>query len=403
MPLYQCKVINDLGKKATVFRQASDEVSLKAYLKMDNFVLLSAELVTEKEPNMLFAVSSKAKKKEVIAFFRQFAVMIKAGIPISDSLNVLKNQNCSKAFHKVLIEVHNDILSGILLSEAFKKHPKVFPEFFVEMVAIGEVSGSLDNVLSSMADYYENDEKIRRKVKSAMIYPSILLVLIVVVIVFMAVVILPEFQRMIADMGGEDIPVVTQVIFKISNFIKDYFIFILLGIIAVAFLIFLFFRTKSGRRIKDNLKIHFPLIGKVNRNVITARFTRAFVILLSSGMTVTDCMENLDRMLGNQIYIDKFKFSIDEVKRGKRIAKSIENTELFPPMLTEMINVGERSGNLEEVLTSTSAYFDNMVESSIAKATAALEPIMIILLGVIVGVVILSVYLPIISMMQNIN
>ena len=271
------------------------------------------------------------------------------------------------------------------------------------MVAIGEVSGSLDNVLSSMADYYENDEKIRRKVKSAMIYPSILLVLIVVVIVFMALVILPEFQRMIADMGGEDIPVVTQVIFKISNFIKDYFIFILLGIIAVAFFIFLFFRTKSGRRIKDNLKIHFPLIGKVNRNVITARFTRAFVILLSSGMTVTDCMENLDRMLGNQIYIDKFKFSIDEVKRGKRIAKSIENTELFPPMLTEMINVGERSGNLEEVLTSTSAYFDNMVESSIAKATAALEPIMIILLGVIVGVVILSVYLPIISMMQNIN
>lgn len=403
MPLYQCKIINDLGKNEIVYRNATDEVSLKAYLKRENKVLMSSKQIVEKEPNMLFALSSKVKKKEVVSFLRQFAVMIKAGIPIAQALAVLKNQNCSKAFKKVLIEVHSDILSGVLLSESFRKHPKVFPSFFVDMVAIGEVSGSLDDVLTSMADYYENDERIKRKVKAAMIYPCVLLALIVVVVIFMSLVIIPEFERMIDDMGGGEIPVITQIIFKVSDFIKDYFIFILVGLVLLVVGTIAFFKTEKGKQVKDSIKLHLPLIGSVNKNVITARFTKAFVILLRSGMIITDCMENLDRMLGNQVYVEKFKFSIDEVKRGKRIAKSIENTNLFPPMLTEMVNVGERSGNLEEVLASTSSYFDNLVETSIAKATAALEPIMIILLGGIVAVVILSVYLPIISMMQNIN
>lgn len=401
MALYNCEVLNDLGQKKQLIKEANDLISLKAYLKCENYYLLKAKLIVDKEPNTFFALSSKVKLKEVVMFLRQFSVMIKASISISESLNALKKQNCSKAFKKVLINVHQDILSGLLLSEAFAKHPKVFPKFFTDMVAIGEVSGSLDTVLSSMADYYEKDQKIKRKAKTAMVYPTLLMILIVAVLFFMSLVILPEFEKMINDLGGE-IPLITQVILNISSFIKDNILFIGLGLIIVIGGLILYFKTKVGRYQWDYIKLHLPFIGKINNNLITARFTRAFVILLNSGMNITDCMDNLLKMLGNQVFNEKFRYAIDEVKRGKRIAKAIEVTNLFPMMLVEMINVGEKSGNLEEVLASTTEYFDNNVETSIAKATAALEPMMIIFLGLVVAVVILAVYLPIIAMMQNI-
>ncbi len=402
MPLYQCEVLNEFGKKKVLIKDANDEISLKANLKKDNLIVLKCHLIVEKEPNVFFALSSKVKMKEVVLFLRQFSVMIKASISISDALNVLKNQYSTKAFKKVLIKVHQDVLSGLLLSEAFAKHPKVFPAFFVNMVAIGEVSSSLDSVLSSMADYYENDQRIKRKVKSAMIYPSILFALIVVVVFLISAFILPQFEGMINDLGG-NIPKITKVIFNVSHFIQNNFLYLIGGIIILILIIYLLLKTPRGRYFKDYLKLHLPFVGKINQNLVTARFIKAFIILLESGMTITDCMNNLVKMLGNQVFIEKFKFSIDEVNRGKRIAKSIESTNLFPKMVIEMINVGEKSGNLVDVLKSTSSYFDDSLESSIAKATAALEPILIILLGVIVAVVILSVYLPIITMMKNIN
>lgn len=401
MAKFQCKVINELGENKNIVIEAGDEVSLKANLKNANYVLLNYRLIKEKEPNMFFAISSKVKIKEVVAFLRQFSVMVKASISIDDSLNVLKNQKCSKAFKKVLISLHQDILSGLLLSEAFNKHPKVFPRFFIDMVAIGEVSGALDEVLTSMADYYENDQKIKRKAKAAMVYPSFLLVLIVLVITFMGLFIIPQFESMIDEMGGE-VPLLSQIVFGIFGYFKDNFLIIALSVISIILIIYLFFKTKKGKYFKDYLSLKIPLIGRINRSLITSRFTRAFIVLLHSGMNVTECMENLSKMLGNQVFSEKFKFSIDEVKRGRRIAKAIENTNIFPPMLTEMINVGEKSGNLEEVLESSASYFDSNVESSIQVATASLEPIMIVFLGIIVATVILSIYLLIISMMQGI-
>ena len=167
-------------------------------------------------------------------------------------------------------------------------------------------------------------------------------------------------------------------------------------------IIFLFFRTKKGQYVKDFLMFHLPLIGKVQQNLITSRFSKAFVILLGSGMNMVDCLENLKKMLGNAVFSEKFSYTIEEVKRGRRIAPSLAATELFPNMLTEMIDVGEKSGNIEEVLNSTSSYFDECVESSIAKAIAALEPMMIVILGAVVGVVILAVLLPMMSLMNSI-
>ncbi|MGM9632561.1 MAG: type II secretion system F family protein [Eubacteriales bacterium] len=399
MPLYKCKVINSSGQRQTVLREASDELSLRAQIRQDEIHMLSYTVVKEEKENEFFAVSSKIKFNEVITFFRQFSVMLKAGIPISDCLNNLHKQKFSVPFRNVLQAVYLDVESGILLSAAFAKHPKVFPQFFVSMVGIGEVSGSLDRVLTNMADYYENDRKIKKKASSALVYPTMLIVMVIVVVIFLCLFILPQFEATINELGGE-VPQITKIVMGASKFVQDYFFIMLPVAVIVVFAIVMFFKTKKGKYVKDVLMLNLPIISTVQKNLITSRFSRAFIILLSSGMNMIDVLENLRRMLGNEVFTRKFDYTIEEVKRGRRIAPSIEATGLFPSMLTEMINVGEKSGNIEEVLESTSEYFDEQVESSIAKAVAAIEPMAIVMLGGVVMLVVLSVLVPMMSMMN---
>ena len=400
MPLFKCTVLNTLGEKEVVYLEAVDDVVLKAELRQNKMHALKIKVVKEKKENEFLALSSKVKADEFTNFLRQFAVMVNAGIPISDCMNSLRSQRFSKPLRVVLQKIYYDIESGILLSEAFEKHPKVFPSFFVSMVAIGEASGSLDKVLLSMADYYENDRKIKKKAKSAMVYPTVLLVLVFAVLVFVMLFILPSFESTINELGGE-VPTITRVMMSISHFIQNK-IFIIIPVIVVVFIaIKLFFKTKKGKYIRDYLLFRLPIVGKVQRNLITSRFAKAFAILLGSGMNLIDCLENLKKMLGNEVFSRKFNFTIEEVKRGRRLAPSIEATKLFPSILTEMINVGEETGNIEDVLVATSSYFDELVESSISKAIASLEPVMIIAIGGIVAIVILSVLVPIISIMVS--
>lgn len=401
MPLYRCTVLNSFGEKQKVTREASDETSLKAELRQDKIHLLRYHLIREKKKNEFFAVSSKVKPTEVIGFLRQFSVMVKAGVPISDCLNHLRAQKYSVPFQNVLQQVYVDVESGVLLSDAFGKHPKVFPFFFVSMVVIGEVSGSLDRVLLDMANYYENDRRIRKKASSAMVYPTILLIMVVVVMLFVTLFILPQFENTIEELGG-DVPQITRVIMSVSQFMQDY-IFLILPISAVVVTaVALFLGTAKGKEVKDFFLYHMPIIGTVQKNLITARFAKAFMILLGSGMNMVDCLENLKKMLGNKVFSKKFAYTIEEVKRGKRIAPSLEATGLFPAVLTEMIHVGEKSGNIEEVLQSTGNYFDECVESAITKAVAAMEPLIILLLGGVVAVVILSVLMPMMALMSSI-
>lgn len=399
MPLYKCKVINTSGQRQTVLREATDELSLKAQIRKDQIHMIKYKVVKEEKENEFFAISSKVKFNEVITFLRQFAVMLKAGIPISDCLNNLHKQKFSVPFRNCLQAVYLDVESGVLLSAAFAKHPKVFPRFFVSMVGIGEVSGTLDKVMTNMADYYENDRKIKKKASSAMVYPTLLICMIFVVIIFLCLFVLPQFESTISQLGGE-VPKITQIVMGVAEFVQDYIFILLPGLAILVFGIIMFFRTKKGRYVKDVLMFKLPIISKIEKNLITARFSRAFIILLGSGMNMIDILENLRKMLGNEVFTRKFDYTIEEVKRGKRIASSIEATRLFPPMLTEMINIGEKSGNIEEVLESTGSYFDEQVENSIAKAVATIEPVAIVMLGAVVALVVLSVLVPMMSMMN---
>ena len=401
MPLYKCKVINSSGQKQTVLREALDEASLKAQARNDKIHMLNYRIVKEKKENEFFAISSRVKFNEVIMFLRQFSVMLKAGIPLTDCLNNLRRQKFSVPFRNVLQAITVDVESGVLLSTAFSKHPKVFPRFFVSMVEIGEVSGTLDAVMTDMADYYEKDRKIKKKASTAMIYPTLLICMIFVVVIFLCMFVLPQFEATINQLDGE-VPKITQIVMGISRFVQDYIFIIIPAITILILFIILFFKTNTGRYFKDVLLFNLPIISKVQKNLITARFSKAFVILLKSGMNMIDILENLKKMLGNEVFARKFDYTIEEVKRGKRIATSIEATRLFPSMLTEMINAGEESGNIEEVLESTSNYFDEQVETSIAKAVTTIEPIAIIILGLVVALVVISVIIPMISMMNAI-
>ena len=401
MPLYKCKVINSSGQKQTVLREALDEASLKAQARNDKIHMLNYRIVKEKKENEFFAIRSRVKFNEVIMFLRQFSVMLKAGIPLTDCLNNLRRQKFSVPFRNVLQAITVDVESGVLLSTAFSKHPKVFPRFFVSMVEIGEVSGTLDAVMTDMADYYEKDRKIKKKASTAMIYPTLLICMIFVVVIFLCLFVLPQFEATINQLDGE-VPKITQIVMGISRFVQDYIFIIIPAITILILFIILFFKTNTGRYFKDVLLFNLPIISKVQKNLITARFSKAFVILLKSGMNMIDILENLKKMLGNEVFARKFDYTIEEVKRGKRIATSIEATRLFPSMLTEMINAGEESGNIEEVLESTSNYFDEQVETSIAKAVATIEPIAIIILGLVVALVVISVIIPMISMMNAI-
>ena len=398
---YKCVVYDDKGKKKKIKMIAENEAQLKLNLKQQGYYLESYKEIALKKANKFFTMTATVKRSEVVVFFRQFSVMLNSGISIDDTLNALRLQNYSQGLKNVLDQVYTDVVSGNLLSVAFRQRLDIFPEFFCNMVEIGELSGTLEHVFSSMADYYENDEKLKSKAKSSLAYPIILVVLIVAVMLFMIYFILPKFEDMFSEFDGE-IPAISKIVFGIGAFFRANMLYVVGAVLLVVLALFVFFKTPAGRRFKDYWALHLPIVGKINNAIITARFARSFAILLSSGMNITNCMENLINILQNSIYTHHFKDVMQEVKRGKTIANSLRNAKVFNPLLVQMVSVGEKSGNLEEVLQSTTAFFDDEVDTNINKAISLLEPITIVLLGGIIAIVLLSIYVPMIELMDQI-
>lgn len=402
MPVYIYKAQNASGKNVSGFLTADNETDLRKILSNEDLYLKSFKVKKEKKKSSFFTFSSsRVKQVEVITFCRQFAVMINAGVSIVDSISTLKDQS-SPALNKVLSDVHSKMLVGKLLSEAFGQYPKIFPNFFRNMVYIGELSGTLDTILMSLASYYEKDNKIKSKAKSAMVYPSFLGILIVAVLGVLTIYVIPMFEDMLNQMGG-DMPPITQIVLDISRFIQGNLLSLIGGIIGGVILLILYFSTKSGRYVKDKIKLSIPLIKQLNIRLITARFARGFGILVSSGLTIVDSMDIMAPVLDNKVVERKFKLAVDEIRRGKRIAASLNLTNIFPRMLIEMIAVGESTGSLEDVLLKTADYFDDVVEQTIAKLTTMLEPLMIIIMAGLVGTVVVAILLPMVNLMGSIG
>lgn len=334
-------------------------------------------------------------------FCRQFSVLLNAGVTIIEAIELLKGQTDSKRLDAVITDAGERLRRGSALSEALAAHPDVFGEMLVNMVKVGETSGTIDTIMSRLADYYERDNKIRQKIKSAMTYPVILALLTVAVIVLLMVKILPMFSEILGQMG-ESLPLITEMMMGASGFFVDNFALIVLIALALAVVFRYFGKSAAGRFWLDGLKLKLPGIKTINIKIITARFARSMSILLKSGVPIVNAADIMLRLIGNKAAELRFEACVREIKEGKGIAGPIRDLKLFPNLLTHMISIGENSGELDEMLGRTASFFDLEVEEAIDRLTVMIEPLMIIVLGAIVGVIIISVMLPMISIMTSI-
>ncbi len=400
MPIYAYKAKNLKGEAIEGDYETITVDSLEYMLQEKGFFLVEAK--RKGKEFTLGGLFGKINSKDIAVFCRQFAVIINSGITIVEAIGILKEQASKKRARDILEEVHGELQKGRVLSEAMLRYPEMFPEFMQNMVKVGEASGSLDTVLNRLADYYENDHKIRRKVKGAMTYPMILGILTVAVVILLMVLVLPMFAGVLTSMGGE-MPLITRVLMAISNFMIEN----LLAIVAVTILVIVgisyWIKTESGRFRFDSLKMKLPVVKPTTIKVITARFARSMSILLKSGIPIINAMEIMGDLIGNKAVERRFIEAQEDIKEGKGIAGPMRRLEIFPPLLIHMIAVGESTGELDEMLGRTAGFFDEEVEESIEKMTAMIEPAMIIIMAAIIGLIILSVMLPMISIMSTVQ
>ena len=388
-------------KKFTGYYFANDEEHLRALLSEQNLFLVSSMQVADKSPNGFFTFSGKVKMKEITHFCRQLSIMINSSIELVTCLDILKNQSFSKYFKQILEMIYEDIKSGMLLSQAMEKHKKIFPNFFRNMVYVGEMSSSLEKVLQNIADYYENEGRIKSKVKSAMVYPIMLLVMTVAILILMMVLVVPTFR---SSLGGLDIemPALTTAIFNLSDFVAANWLYIILGIVAIWLLIKLYKRTDSGKYFFDSLKMQIGIIRRYQIAKVTSIFARGFGMLLASGMHVVDAMEVVQKVLDNKYVEKKFAKATEQVREGVSLSTALENMDIFPPMLLQMVGVGERTASLDDSLLRTCAYFDEELSNALSALTSLIQPILMMFMGVSIGIIFLAVYSPMLSIMENI-
>lgn len=385
---------------------ANDENDLAAQLAKQSLFLISCKAYSNDTPSAFFTLSvgkgSLVSLTELTTFCRQFSIMLNTGIPILDSLDILRNQHYSTYFKNLLQVVYEDVKSGLLMSDALDQHKKVFPHFFRSMVRVGELSGKMELVFASLADYYESDKAIKGKVKSALSYPLMLLAMTVGVVILMMLVVVPTFRESMAQMEVE-ITGITKTVYDLSDFMLNYWAVLLAGIITVGLIIFLIARTESGAFFFDKLKMNLPLIKNVQRSLFTARFSREFGLLLSSGMDLNAAMDAVEVVISNRYMKRKFHDAAESVRQGMALAVAFETYKLFPPMMIQMVTIGERTGTLDEVLMRSCAFFDNQVETTLNSVTSKIQPIMLMLMGGIIGTLFIAVYAPMLEIMNNLN
>ena len=403
MQKYKYQAIDINKKKYTGSFLAEDEEALKAQLAAQGLFLVSAKPVSDKSPQAsFFSTSTKVKLTEITNFCRQFSILINSGISIVDGLEILKNQPYSQLFKTIIEAVHEDVKSGLLLSEAFDNHEKVFPDFFRSMTYVGEMSGSLDSVLSDLAGYYEMDDKIKRQIKGAMSYPIVLVCLVIGVIVLMFVYVVPTFRGALNNLNV-DMPALTQIIFDISQFFLDSW-YIIFGILALfIILIKVYISTESGRYNFDTLKLKFPIIKPITVNTVASRFTHGFSLLITSGMDLVDAMKVMSKVFGNKNVEARFVKATDDVQRGASLTVALNTYELFPDMLIQMISVGEKTGQLDEVLQRSAGFYDEQLAIALNSLTTVIQPVLLCIAGGVIAIMFMAIYSPILQIIQTIG
>ena len=340
--------------------------------------------------------------KELVVFTRQFATMIDAGLPLVQCLDILATQQPNANFKKILLQVKEDVESGSTFADALRKHKKTFDDLFVNLVAAGEVGGILDTILNRLAAYLEKAEKLRRQVKGAFIYPSAVMAVALLVVTAMLVWVIPVFEKMFSDFGGQ-LPTPTMIVIKMSNFLRDNLLFIIGGIILAAIAFKRFYATSRGRKLIDRWVLSVPIFGILIQKVAVARFSRTLGTMISSGVPILDALDVVARTSGNKTVETEVYKAREAISTGKTIAEPLSQSRVFPPMVVQMVAVGEQTGSMDAMLSKIADFYDNEVDAAVAALTSLLEPMLMVFLGGAVGGLLVAMYLPIFKIAETVG
>jgi type IV pilus assembly protein PilC len=342
----------------------------------------------------------RVKAKNLAVFTRQFSVMIDAGLPLVQCLEILGNQEDDKNFAKIILQTRADVEGGASLADAMKKHPKAFDGLFTNMVAAGEAGGILDTILKRLAIYIEKNVKLKGQVKSAMLYPISILVMAAGVVAVILWKVIPTFASLFAGLGAE-LPLPTRVVIALSNGLIRYFPFVVVAMVAVTVGLKQYYATAGGRRVIDGLSLRAPVLGMIMRKIAVARFCRTLSTLISSGVPILDGLEITAKTSGNAVIEDAVMATRKSIERGETIAAPLKETNVFPSMVAQMISVGEATGALDVMLGKIADFYEEEVDTAVAGLLTLLEPLMIGVLGMIVGGIVIAMYMPIFSMISK--
>jgi type IV pilus assembly protein PilC len=358
-----------------------------------------ATAVRTKPKEISFSFGSGVTEKDIVVFTRQFATMIDAGLPLVQCLEILSSQQENKVFKKTLGQIRQSVEGGSTFAAALKQHPKIFTSLYANMVEAGEAGGILDTILNRLAQYMEKAMGLKKKVKSAMVYPSTIVAVALTVVIFLLIFVIPTFKTMFEGFGAT-LPLPTQIVLEASNIVRAYFMVMIGAIVGIVIGFRAWYKTESGRTVMDAFMLKTPVFGVLIRKVAVAKFTRTLGTLISSGVAILDGLDITARTAGNKIVEKAVLRTRASIAEGKTIADPLRESGVFPPMVTQMISVGEQTGALDSMLSKIADFYDEEVDTAVNNLTALLEPMMMVFLGIIIGGVVIAMYLPIFKLVS---
>ncbi|MFQ5867230.1 MAG: type II secretion system F family protein [bacterium] len=397
MALFSYKVRSPQGNVLTGTMEAREQRMVIDRLRRQRFIVL--EIGESKKNALRDALDSinflkrKVRHKDLVLFSRQLSTLIGAGVPIVQGLTILMNQIDNPAFKKVITTVREDIESGTSITEALSRHPTVFSDLYVSMVKAGELGGILDVILERISGYQEAAATLRGKIKSAMVYPAVIALVAGGVTTFLVTVVVPAFVKIFQQVSAQ-LPLPTQILLMLSNFLKHYIIFIIIGLIAFVVGLRQYYKTEAGSMRIDRLLLRLPIFGALLRKVAVAKFTRTLGTLVKSGVPILQALDTVARTSGNRVIEKAVLAAKEAIREGERISEPLRASGAFPPMVTQMISVGEETGNLDAMLSKIAEFYEQEVDAAVSGLTSMIEPVVIVFMGIIIGAIAISMYMP---------
>lgn len=394
MPIYTYKGTNSYGDKRKGEVEAVDLKTAQAIVKR---MRVTNAKVKEKPKDILEGIplfKPKVKTKDIVIFVRQLSTMINAGLPLVQGLEILEKQQDNSTFKEELAEIRQDVEAGSTLADAMRKKKKTFDNLFTNMIEAGETGGILDTILSRLAGFMEKSMALKKKIKGALTYPTVCLIISMLILVIILVFVVPVFRQMFEGFGHA-LPLPTQIVVSLSDFFQSFWYWIFLAMALVVFAVKKYYATKNGEKVIDRTLLYMPVFGPLLRKVAVAKFTRTLSTMLAAGVPILDALQVVAKTSGNKIIEEAVLRTADAISEGRPIAEPLEETGVFPNMVVQMINVGESVGALDDMLEKIADFYDEEVDQAVENLTSLIEPFMMVFLGGMIGGIVVAMYLPI--------